>query len=266
MSLYTDYFQLAESNQLDKVIYNSFIYARLSLVFLFLIDGPIFSVVPLMALFVRTFIPDVYVRRTIGWILILWCYYNQMYSWSALLFSIESMRELFRFGIPYLMTKTSINLPDDPAVETLIRRLFKILRLIGHQSASLSMQQLIITIMCFTQGDGSERFDPHEKEKFRKFFRDFSQTSFIYEPDTSSITIFFPSFIIRFSHKGLQLTSDDLKLIRGGSKGEEICPICHDQYSDLSIKLKCSHRYCHKCIFNWLNQEYICPMCRTTIV
>ena len=270
MSLYIDYPRLAESNQIDKTIYNSLVSAKWSLVLLFLVAGPVSSIVPLAALFIRTLIPDVYVRRFLGWVMIIWTYFNGMSPWMLLFLNIEFTREFLRFGVPYLMIKFSSVNPRDPIAETLARRLFRILRVITRQSAVISMQQIMLVGIGYGQGDQSEGFSEDERQKFQKFFQDFSQTSFIYEPDTSSFTIFFPSFIVRFSHQGLQLTSDDaLKLIRRkevkSKEEDDKCPICHDKYADLSIELKCKHRYCHKCIFSWLNQQYTCPMCRSTV-
>lgn len=268
MSLYIDYPRFSESNQIDKTIYNSIISAKWSLVLLFLVTGPISSFVPLTVLFIRTLIPDIYVRRILGWIMVLWTFFNGMSPWMLLFLNIEITREFLRFGVPYLLVKASTVVPDDPISETVARRLFKALRVVTQQNAIITFQQVMLSGIGYGQGDKSEAFTPEEKQKFLKFFQEFSKTSFIYESDTNSITIFFPSFIIRFTHHGLQLTSDDaLTLIRRDKdqKEEDDCPICHEKYSELSVKLKCNHRYCHKCIFNWLNQQYTCPLCRTTV-
>jgi hypothetical protein len=267
MSLYIDYSYLAECNLIDKFIYKTLTHTIWSLILLVLIDGPILSSIPIIVLFTRTIIFNVNIRRVLGWTMIVWTYFNRMNSWLILFIIIEFIREFIFFGLPYLMIKLSTITLDYPCGETMARRLFKIIKVITQQPIFISIQQLMSIIIAYKQEDESERFNEEEKKKFQKFFRDFYQTSFLYEPNISSITIFFPSFIIRFSHEDLQLTTADaMKLIgKNDIKDEDICPICHDKYTDISIELECKHRYCHKCIFSWLNQQYTCPMCRSTV-
>ncbi|CAN5664046.1 hypothetical protein BH23THE1_BH23THE1_28360 [soil metagenome] len=266
MSSYIDYHHLTESNQIDNFIYRSLISAKWSLIFLCFMTGPISYIVPLSGLFIRTFIPDVYFRRIIGWGLVIWTYLNGMNSWGFLLLMGEILREFLRFGVPYIMERLGSEIPDDPTSETTARKLFRIIKVITQQTATASFQQVMLVGISHAQGDQSEKFSEDEKKKFQKFFKDFSKTSFIYDSDTSSITIFFPSFIIRFNNQGLQLTSDDaMKLIRQSDPTDDVCPICHEHYSDFSVELKCKHRYCRKCIFTWLNQQYTCPMCRSIV-
>ena len=44
------------------------------------------------------------------------------------------------------------------------------------------------------------------------------------------------------------------------------CPICFSA-SDKSVKIKkCEHKFCEKCIENWLTKhKYTCPICRTKL-
>ena len=266
MSLYIDYHKLSESNQLDKLIYNYILLAKCPLIILLLMHGPTSFCVSLMVLYIRKLVDDVYVRRILGWGMVCWTLYYGTYAWMYIYIIIELIREFIRFGIPYLMHKFGNNLPSDPILETVVRRLFKVIKVIPRQSTVISTQQIMLIVTSYSQGDTSEAFDNDEKSKFVKLFTDFKDTSFIYEQDTGSLCIFFPTFIVRFGNNGLQITSDDaMKLIRGEEiKEGETCPVCQDNYADLSIELKCGHKYCHKCIFSWLHQ-YSCPSCRAEI-
>ena len=216
MSLYIDYTKLSESNHLDKLIYNNFWLAKYPLVILLLMYGPTAFALSSLVLYTRTLIEDVYIRRILGWSMILWTLYYNIYAWTYTYIIIESFREFIRFGVPYVLSKASGNLPTDPLTETILRRLFKISRIVNKQSTIISMQQIMLILTGYMQGDKSEAFSADEKKKFKSFFLDFKQTSFIYEQDTGSLCIFFPSFIIRFTNNGLQITnSDAMKMIKG---------------------------------------------------
>jgi hypothetical protein len=178
---------------------------------------------------------------------------------------IELVREFLRFGIPYLMNTVDINLPNDPIAETLIRRIFRIFKVITQQQPSITCQQLLLALIAYHQKDSSEAFNEDDKNKLIKCFKEFHNTAFVYESDTGALTIFFPSFIIRFSNQGLQVTSDDaIKLIKN-NESNEVCSICLNNCDKLSIKLKCGHLFCQKCIFPWLNLQYVCPNCRAVV-
>ena len=55
------------------------------------------------------------------------------------------------------------------------------------------------------------------------------------------------------------LGSEDnsVKAREGGS--DEQCPICIDRY--VNVTLKCSHRFCNKCIDQWAKEKSTCPIC-----
>ena len=264
MSLYIDYQRLSESNQLDKLIYNYISSANCSLMILLLMYGPTSLCVSIMVLYIRKLVDDVYIRRALGWGMVCWTLYYGIYVWMYIYIIIELGREFMRFGIPYLMNK--FNIPNDPILETVFRRLLKIIRVIPQQPTIISTQQIMLLVTNYSQGDTSEAFSNDERLKFKKLFTEFQKTSFIYESDTRSLTIIFPTFIIRFSNQGLQITSDDaMKLIRGEELTDQNCSICQDKYADLSIELKCGHKYCHKCIFSWLHTQLTCPNCRADV-
>lgn len=266
MSLYVDYYQLAESNQLDKIVYNSPFLVKWSLIILSLMHGPNAFLFCYMILFARTVIVDVYIRRSLGWGLVLWSLFNGAYAWMYIYLAIELIREFLRFGLPYILLKMGNDIQTDPVTETLARRIFRILKVISQQHPLLSGQQLLVILTGYHQADQSEALNEEEKKKFQKFFRDFPKTCFIYENDNNALTIMFPSFIIRFSHQGIQITSDDaMKLIRGDEVKDDICSICRDKCDTLSIELKCKHIFCQKCIFHWLSLQYSCPSCRAEV-
>lgn len=266
MSLYLTYNQLSESKELDKLVYNSPVLAKWSLMILFMMHGPTAFLLCYSLLFARTVIHDTYIRRLLGWGMIIWTFFNGNYAWMYIYLTIEITREFLRFGIPYLLTNCDMNIGSEPISETLIRRLFRTLKVVTQQHPLLTCQQLLIMVTAFHQKDQTEPFSNDEKGKFSKFFKDFNKSSFMYDSETGSLTIFFPSFIIRFSNQGIQITDDEaMKIICGQDIKEDKCPICMDRFGDISIELKCGHPYCYRCISSWMNQQYTCPICRKEI-
>lgn len=263
MSIYSSYPLLIESTLYDAFIYQKIIQAKWFLFLLCLVSGPIGSLFPVIGILCRSHISDIYIRRFLSWSMIIWSYFSGMSIWFLLLLIIEVIREFLRFGVPWIFTRISQNLPENAAAETLSRRLFKLLQVIHRQPIILSGQQLMLYCINYGQGDVSEKFTSDEKLRFGKFFREFSSTCFILESD--AITIFFPSFVIRVTSDGIQFTSDDaIKLVRY-EKTDDICAICRGPFEELSVRLKCKHRYCLKCIFMWFTRQYICPTCRAIV-
>jgi hypothetical protein len=259
--LYINYNQLSESNQLDILFYHILI--RWQLIMLFLMYGSNILIMSLAVLAIRTLTPDVYIRRSLGWVMVLLTFFNGVYVWTYIFLIIEGIREFTRFGIPYLINRLGNNISHDPIGETFMKRIFRIIKITSQQHLFITSQQIMLALMSYSQGDASEGLSEEEQRKFKNFFVDFRETSFIYEFETSALCVFFPSFIIRFSQQGIQITSDEaMKLIRGD---DDNCPICMEKFADLSIELKCGHKFCHKCIFMWLSANYSCPLCRAEI-
>jgi ankyrin repeat protein len=49
-------------------------------------------------------------------------------------------------------------------------------------------------------------------------------------------------------------------------KGETLqCPICMDIIQNECLVTKCGHKYCGKCIHQWLEKNSSCPFCRASI-
>jgi len=49
-------------------------------------------------------------------------------------------------------------------------------------------------------------------------------------------------------------------------KGETLqCPICMDTIQSECLVTKCGHKYCDKCINQWLEKNSACPYCRAPI-
>ena len=49
-------------------------------------------------------------------------------------------------------------------------------------------------------------------------------------------------------------------------EGETLeCPICRDNIHGECMVTKCGHKYCANCINQWLENNNICPYCRTKI-
>lgn len=267
MLIYTSYSHLTESNLFDKIIC-SYIKSRWSLFILFVLgsfQGIIPSIICFSSLLLRTTIDSITTRRIIAWLTILWSSNNGLWIWTMLLIFNELFRELLRYGVPHLLKSVSNNIPTDPPSETLIRRLFCLAGIVRQQCISLNIKHITRLIESYQRGDIQESFTPEERQNFKRFFEEFDQTSFIIDQEQYSITIFFPTLMVRFSHNGIQHTSDgEIKLIRI-DQTEDNCPICHQTFSDFIIELKCHHRFCHSCIFKWLDQQFNCPMCRHII-
>ncbi len=113
MSVYIDYPHLVESIIFDKFIYQNVISSKSSLILLCLLSGPFYSLIPLLVLFIRPLIPDIYIRRAIGWIIIIWSYFTGMLIWPSLFLMIETTREFVRFGIPYFLLNVKTTIPND---------------------------------------------------------------------------------------------------------------------------------------------------------
>ena len=71
-----------------------------------------------------------------------------------------------------------------------------------------------------------------------------------YRPLFISIGITFPSPLTK-------------ELIHEGETLE--CPICRDTILIECLVTKCNHKYCGKCINQWLEKNSACPYCRTLI-
>jgi len=49
-------------------------------------------------------------------------------------------------------------------------------------------------------------------------------------------------------------------------EGETLeCPICRDTILTECLVTKCGHKYCDKCINQWLENNSACPYCRAPI-
>jgi hypothetical protein len=266
--VYTSYSHLIESNLLDKIIFWSCLQTKWFSLGLFLIScvqGIIPAAICFGIFFLRTTIDSVIVRRILAWITILWAYSNKLWFWVVTLLLLEIFREGLRYGLPYFFQKISNQIPTNPPVETFIHRLFRLARTARNHYAQLNLQQLARAVEAYQRGDVQEPFTAEEKQTLRRFFQDFEQTSFIIDQNQYTITIFFPTLMVRFSSNGIQYTGDgQTKLIRIDSTHDN-CPICHNQFNEFIIELKCKHRFCHSCIFEWFNHQYNCPMCRRVV-
>lgn len=272
MLVYASYSHLIESNLLDKIIFWSCLQSKWFSLGLFLISwtqGIIPSAICFGIFFLRTAIDSVNIRRLITWITILWAYFNELWFWVITLLLLEIFQEGLRYGLPYFFQKISNQIPTDPSVETFMRRLFRLALATRNSYAQLNLQQLAQVVEAYQRGDAQEPFTDEEKQTFRRFFQDFEQTSFIIDQNQYTITIFFPTLMVRFSSNGIQYTGDgQTKLIRIEKQLESAsddCPICHNQFNEFIIELKCKHRFCHSCIFEWFNYQYNCPMCRRVV-
>lgn len=46
---------------------------------------------------------------------------------------------------------------------------------------------------------------------------------------------------------------------------DNICCICLDNLTPITLKLKCKHSFHTECIVDWLKRDITCPMCRQNI-
>jgi len=285
MIVYKNYDSLVESPLLDRYILSLGKNSAVTIFLLLLLGGPFRSILPILSLFIRPYITDQYIKRLFNWITLFWVWASGAWAWVTILLTIETIRETFRFGVPRILGRISNRIETDPVTETLFRKLCGFLRRANRQNVGTILLELYSSVVSFSHGDSSGAFDENEKQKFRKFFTDFPKTCFILDEERRSVTIFFPSFVMRLSFQGLQITSDEaIKLIRSAEDPEKIdelpklpsakpigeedikstdpCAICRDKLGDIAVKLKCNHQYCLNCIFTWLNRQYVCPLCR----
>jgi len=45
---------------------------------------------------------------------------------------------------------------------------------------------------------------------------------------------------------------------------DNVCTICHDEPSR-PIRLRCGHIFCEDCVYEWLQREQTCPLCRCRV-
>lgn len=46
--------------------------------------------------------------------------------------------------------------------------------------------------------------------------------------------------------------------------GSPECPICYDAMTN-PVQLSCDHLFCEACVFEWLDRERTCPLCRADV-
>lgn len=274
MIIYKNYRELIESPIIDEYVLSVGKNSYISVILLLLLGGPFGSIFPIISLLIRPYIIDPRIRRAFIWFVIFWMWMAGNWAWITILLTIESVREALRFGVPRLLDNVSKHIEITPSSETMLRRIYRLLREINRRDINSIIFELSHDIIFYSRGDSSEAFDENEKHKFYKFFTDFSKTCFIID-EKQSITIFFPSFVIRISATGMQITNDEsIQLIRYPDgeicrkllpDSNETCAICREDISNIAVKLKCSHKYCLNCIFTWLNRQYTCPVCRGEI-
>lgn len=272
MEIYTSYYHFIDSTLIDKFIVGLIYNSWLAFLLIAFIDSSLLSFPLILFIFIRPYIKYVYLRKLLTWSTIIWCFMSELWVWMSFLISIEILREFIKYILPYCLRKigAQIGQESDPVAETLFRRMSRVLRKFKNQSLLLTLQEISSAVYSYNQNDISEGFTPDEKLKFRKFFQEFVKTCIIIDKDNKnyyeSITLFFPSFVMRFSHNGFQLTTDEAaKLLRGKDVPSDDCPICKSSFSDPSVQLKCNHIFCMNCIFTWLDQQYTCPNCRNVI-
>jgi hypothetical protein len=52
--------------------------------------------------------------------------------------------------------------------------------------------------------------------------------------------------------------------LRGREDGACECPVCFDNPTR-PVTLNCQHIFCEVCIFEWLDKEQTCPVCRAQV-
>ena len=64
-----------------------------------------------------------------------------------------------------------------------------------------------------------------------------------------------------------EVLNSDYFIENPGFTDEDICCICLDNFSDTNnIKtLKCNHFFHSDCIYQWIQEKKICPLCKTNI-
>jgi len=266
MTIYKNYIELTDSPLLDKGLIACGKYSITALLVFILFAGPFNSVFPILILLSRQYILDHKIKAAISYFSIIWTFITGSRMWSMILLNIELIRLGLKYGVPYIMKKIGQKIDKDPISETLLKRLFSLSRDMKLQPLQTSAYQLYLYIICYKNKDISQAFNDDEFAKFKKFFSNFEDTHIIIGKEYDSVTLFFPSFILRLSKEGFQLTTDEAIKLLENIPQNEICTVCRETLSDTSVELKCKHLYCLNCIFSWLNQQYTCPTCRTIVL
>lgn len=260
----TSYRELVYSNLLDKVVYDLWITEDPgNLVFMFALyqvaNGSIF---PMISLYARNKITHFYTRMLFVWVTLVYTFLFGQYYWMTLFLSIESLRLFMMFGLLPIFKHISRNIPVDPVAETAFLRCFKLAKQLRQLSPSNVVDRVTRIYIGYNQGDSSESWTSQERECVERFFRDFERTYWVF--DEGHYTIFFPTFAIHVNASGFHLTSEGAIQLNTHCDNT-ICTICHDEISEYSARLRCGHEYCLKCIYEWLDYAYTCPMCRREV-
>ena len=186
---------------------------------------------------------------------------TRAHFWTGLLLLIEFMKLVLTYGVPFMLRRISEEMPRDSVGETAFKRAVRLLRRLGSQEPSRSINDYLMIYEQYHNQDQTEPFTEQERALFQRFFSDFTQTSLLID---EKIVLLFPSFILRIDSTGIDFDSESaMKLIQPDDF--EICPICHDDLLEPAVKLKCEHRYCLTCIARWLQEKTDCPLCRKTV-
>lgn len=261
----TSYQQLAYSNLLDKVVYDMLISSRAGTwVFIFaLFQVATGSIIPMISLYVRDKIQDFNTRMLFVWSSIAYTFIFGQYYWMLLFVGIELIRLFIMFGLLPGLKYIGQHIPHDAIGETALSRCFGAIKNARHNGPAATLFEIAQIHLRFQQGDNSEPWTESQRACLRKFFTEFEQTYF--DIDTDHYTIFFPTFVIHVNSSGLHLTTDGAIILNTQAQNQ-LCAICREHTPNYNAQLRCGHEYCLKCIYEWLNHEYTCPMCRAQVI
>lgn len=218
------------------------------------------TAVAYLAIYIRTLIPIVELRRCISYIFMIIMFF---WSWPlAINFLLtEILRECFIRGVPKGIQLFGEKVPRNNVAETCFKRIVICIREVRLHEPLIIINALFRIHYAYQQQDGSEPFTSDEQARFKKFFEEFDRSYFVFNDRTAAI--FFPTFIIYFGSK-LVLTNDKSMSINKECR-EDNCRVCLQTFEKVQIKLNCGHLYCFKCIFKWLEENYNCPLCRSIV-
>jgi hypothetical protein len=261
MAVYKNYFELIQSNLFDAFVYDFFVTPQSGILIflLMLFQGPLFSFIPLISLFLRSKLESFSMRILFSWGTIVYTFLFGQSYWCFLLFSIELLRIFLLVGLMPIFQ--NIHIPNDNIGETALKRIVDLIKNARNEDPYQTILKLIRIQMQYRQGDDSDPFTENDIAIIKKFFQDFAESCFLFESNT--FTVFFPTFVIHRNSSGLKITSD--KAIQLNLHPDTTCAICRESIQSYGVILRCQHEYCLNCIYSWLNQEYTCPLCRKII-
>jgi hypothetical protein len=258
MPVYPTYKTLVRSNLYDRFVFNFINNNGLTFYTVLFVLDQLVSILVITSFYFSSQLNSWFIRELITWSVIGISFYLQSWSWFIILLLIKFIRLLFEYGIPLLLHRIrQIRFSED--IETFSRRMYQ--DLLSSTLQTGLYQRCVHNLLGLIAEDKSEPFTEQELELISTVFTELENALFII--DNTNITIFLQSFMFRLDSSKIHfINTNSIK----PKLSSDFCAICQST-SHYGVELKCNHRFCNECIFNWINNNHKdCPLCRVNFL